>query len=89
MGSAIDWDPISGGCSESRAAWTNPRECLEAAVVAFYRLHTVASRISPVAIHLKGHMLGDRPLLEGADEEAAKLLDGPFSGGRLQDEPAN
>lgn len=87
--SAIDWDLIPGARSGSRAVLTNPSECLEAAVMTFYRLHTVISRIPPVAIHLKGHMLRDGPLLEGADEEAAKLLDGPFSRGRLQDKPAD
>ena len=55
--------------------------------MALYRLHAVASRIPPVAVHLKGHMLGYGALLQGTDEELPELLDGPFSRGGFEDEP--
>lgn len=41
----------------------------------FYRLHALTPRIPPVAVHLECDMLGDRALLEGADEELAELVE--------------
>lgn len=64
---------------------TYASESLEAAVVALYCLHAMAPGIPPVAVHLKGDMLRDGPLLEGTNEQFSKLLEGPFSWRRLED----
>jgi hypothetical protein len=55
-------------------------------MMTLHRLHSVASSIPPVSVHLEGHMLGDRALLQGADEKLAKLAHSPFSGRRLNDD---
>lgn len=50
------------------------------------RLHTMAAGIPPVSVHLEGHMLRHRPLLDGADEELSELLNGPFTRRRFENE---
>lgn len=58
---------------------TNLSEGFKATVMPLDSLHAAASGIASVAIHLKGNMLRDRPLLEGANEQLTELVDSPFS----------
>lgn len=52
-------------------------------------LHAMAPRISPVAVHFEGDMLRHRALLQSPDKQLSKMVDGPFSGGGLEDELAD
>lgn len=64
-----------------------PSERFESTVVAFYRLHSVASGITSVAVHLERDMHRDRSLLQGAYQQLAKLLECPFAWGGLEYKP--
>lgn len=58
---------------------TNSGQGLKATVMSFDSLHAAASGVTSVAVHLKGNMLRDWPLLEGANKQLTELVDGPFS----------
>lgn len=46
----------------------------------------MASSISAIAIHFKGNMLRDLALFQCSDQKLSKLVGGPFSWRRLQNE---
>ena len=64
-----------------------PSERFKSTVVAFYRLHSVVSGVTPVAVHLERDMHRDRTLLQGAYQQLAKLLECPFSRGGFEYKP--
>jgi hypothetical protein len=53
-----------------------------------YGFHAMCPSVSPVPIHLEGHMLRHWSLFECANEQFPDLLDCPFSGRRLNEQSA-